>query len=83
MCEGRRSLLTCAAPILARFETLVGEGGVALSGGQKQRVAIARALVRDPDVLLLDEVRMTTRVACGRACTRTTRGVRSRVLRAL
>lgn len=38
------------------FGTLLGEKGVRLSGGQRQRVAIARALIRDPAVLLLDDV---------------------------
>ena len=39
------------------YETRVGLGGGRLSGGQKQRVAIARAIIRDPAILLLDEVR--------------------------
>jgi len=38
------------------YDTMVGERGAQLSGGQKQRVAIARAIVKDPRILLLDEV---------------------------
>ncbi len=38
------------------FGTVLGEKGRRLSGGQQQRVAIARALVKDPAILLLDDV---------------------------
>ena len=38
------------------YGTQVGEFGSQLSGGQRQRVAIARALVRQPAILLFDEV---------------------------
>lgn len=34
----------------------VGEAGLMLSGGQRQRVALARALVREPVLLMLDDV---------------------------
>lgn len=36
--------------------TLVGPRGVKLSGGQVQRVAAARAFVRDPELLVLDDL---------------------------
>jgi ABC-type multidrug transport system fused ATPase/permease subunit len=38
-----------------RYETRVGERGIALSGGQRQRVAIARALLAEPRILVLDD----------------------------
>lgn len=38
------------------LDTIVGSRGVRLSGGQVQRVAAARAFVRDPDLLVVDDL---------------------------
>ena len=52
--------LPCHIGSCCRYDTHIGEKGIQMSGGQKQRVAIARALLRNPRILLLDEVRASS-----------------------
>ena len=48
------------APDLARLEnglaTRIGPRGVKLSGGQQQRVGVARMLIREPELLVFDDL---------------------------
>ena len=53
----RLAVLERDIPELAQgLDTIVGSRGVRLSGGQVQRVAAARAFVREPELLVVDDL---------------------------
>lgn len=57
------------------YSTIVGDGGLGMSGGQTQLLTIVRALVRQPRVLVLDEVTSSLDAASAGVVRRTVRNL--------
>ena len=61
------------------MDSTIGDRGATFSGGQQQRIAIARALVRNPRLLLLDEVTSALDPATEASLIVTLKGLRGKV----
>ena len=61
------------------LDTMVGDRGTRLSGGERQRIALARGLLREPALLILDEVTSALDAENEAAVTRAIAGLKGRL----